>query len=402
MNLPADFPLNELEMYRALLGGVSDRVFFKDLQGRFIYVNQALCDNLRVATPSEVLGKTDFDFFTLEHAERARTDELAVLTSGQSVAGKIEHETIADQRVGWVSTTKIALRDAAGNIIGIAGISRDVTEAYNKEARLREYAGQLTDYRTQMDQELALAREVQTALLPSSQDLAQEASMGGRLKFAQRYLPMRSVGGDFFYLLPLDQNRIGLLICDVMGHGVHTSLITVMQRILVDDLKKFALEPDQFLQRMNQRLCAIFDRVHQPFFVTACYAVIDTSNGLTRLANAGHPWPIVIRAQNEVETWSEKPKNKSLSLGVGSDSIFEVTQLTLNVGDRLLFYTDGLLDLKAEGEQPIRESQLPEVLTSIAGLSSEPFLDQVIQSVCQIAGEKSFQDDVCLLLAERC
>jgi PAS domain S-box-containing protein len=127
----------ELEKFLidALLNTLPDQVYFKDLKSRFIRVNKALASRFGVTDPSEVTGKTDFDFFSLEHAQQAFDDEQSIIKTGQKIS-KIEKETRHDHTDRWVSTMKLPLSDSNGNIIGTFGISRDITETKESEDAL--------------------------------------------------------------------------------------------------------------------------------------------------------------------------------------------------------------------------------------------------------------------------
>jgi PAS domain S-box-containing protein len=122
---------------RSLMDTTPDGIYFKDRDSRFIRANQAVAKWVGVADPSELLGKTDFDLFTDEHAQEAYADEQEILQTGRPLVGKEEKETWPDGRITWVSTTKMPLRDTQGNIIGTFGSSRDITERKHAEEELR-------------------------------------------------------------------------------------------------------------------------------------------------------------------------------------------------------------------------------------------------------------------------
>ena len=126
----------ELEQERALLRAVMenlpDNIYFKDHESRFIRISNAMANWFGLANPRDAVGKSDRDFFTNEHADQARRDELELMASGEAVLGKEECETWPDGRRTWVSTSKLPLRDEHGRIVGTFGISRDITE--QKEA----------------------------------------------------------------------------------------------------------------------------------------------------------------------------------------------------------------------------------------------------------------------------
>ena len=122
----------------SLFENVPDHIYFKDKKSRFVAVSKALAGWLGAESSEAMIGKTDFHYFTEEHAKPAFRDEQEVMKKGQPIEGKVEKETYPDGRVTWVSTTKIPWYDENGNIIGTFGISRDMTELKNKEFELIE------------------------------------------------------------------------------------------------------------------------------------------------------------------------------------------------------------------------------------------------------------------------
>jgi PAS domain S-box-containing protein len=112
----------------ALMDNVPDRIYFKDTASRFIRFNRAFMKAGGITDPAQLTGKTDFDLFTEEHARPAYEDEQAIMRTGKPVVGQEEKETWTDGRVDWVLTTKMPLRDEAGQIIGTFGVTRDITE----------------------------------------------------------------------------------------------------------------------------------------------------------------------------------------------------------------------------------------------------------------------------------
>src|SRR4051812_6101333 len=123
-----------------LLDTIPDNIYFKDASSRFTRISRHMARWLGLADPIEAMGKTDFEFFTSEHAEQAYRDEQDILRTGVPLVNVHEKETFPDGSVRWVSTTKMPLRDPDGNIVGTFGISRDITE-YKRIAEQLERHG---------------------------------------------------------------------------------------------------------------------------------------------------------------------------------------------------------------------------------------------------------------------
>jgi PAS domain S-box-containing protein len=127
----------EQMLLRALMEHVPDSVYFKDLGSRFIRASHALACKKALKSADEFVGKTDFDFFTEEHARQAFDDEQRIIATGEGISGKEEKETWTDGRVTWVDTCKLPLHDRRGRIIGTFGISRDITERKQAEEKVK-------------------------------------------------------------------------------------------------------------------------------------------------------------------------------------------------------------------------------------------------------------------------
>ncbi len=128
----------ERQLLTAFLQTTPDQVYFKDSESRFIRASEAQARKLGAASAAELIGHTDFDFFSAEHAQRAFDDEQRVIRTAEPIIGQEEREVFPDGRVAWAATTKLPLRDTAGTIIGTCGISQDITARRLAETMLRE------------------------------------------------------------------------------------------------------------------------------------------------------------------------------------------------------------------------------------------------------------------------
>jgi len=120
-----------------LLDALKDRIYFKDRQSKFLRINQALSDRFGLANPSQAVGKSDFDFFPREFAQRTYECEQQIIKTGKAAVDLEEHTVWADKTEAWTLVTKMPYRDARGQIIGTFGLSRDITEHKKAEEGLR-------------------------------------------------------------------------------------------------------------------------------------------------------------------------------------------------------------------------------------------------------------------------
>ena len=129
----------------AFLENIPDYVFFKDRRSRFIALSRSLVRHFGGATAAQIIGRTDFDFFSAKHARPSYEDEQRIMRTGEPMLGKLEREYWPDGRVYWVQTSKLPLRNAEGEIIGTFGVSRDVTEKREMELALEKARKELVD-----------------------------------------------------------------------------------------------------------------------------------------------------------------------------------------------------------------------------------------------------------------
>ena len=134
---------HEKELLDTLMDNIPDSIYFKDRKSRFIRINRAQVKALGITDPHQAVGKTDFNFFSEEHAEKAYKDEQEIIKTGKPLIGKIEKDIRPNGWNRWVSTTKVPIPDEKGKVIGIVGISRDITQYKKTEEELKHALNQL-------------------------------------------------------------------------------------------------------------------------------------------------------------------------------------------------------------------------------------------------------------------
>jgi PAS domain S-box-containing protein len=135
----------ERDLLQALMDNIPDAIYFKDAKSCFTRINKAQAATLGLKNPEEAVGKTDFDFFIPEHAQDAFNDEQEIIRTGRLLVSKVEKSIRSNGYFRWVSTSKVPIKDYTGQITGIVGISRDITELKNMEDDLRRYSDHLED-----------------------------------------------------------------------------------------------------------------------------------------------------------------------------------------------------------------------------------------------------------------
>ena len=388
---------DERHILRSLIDCVPLQVYFKDLDSRFVLVNRQMAEWNGQPSPESVIGKHDRDFFASTHWQEAEADEKEIMSTGEAVTEKVEREEREDGKVTWVLTSKFPWFDRTGQVKGTFGVSSDVTELVTAKQAATDLAAELQIRNQAYEEELQLAREIQHALAGSS--FPEVSTERAALRFGARYLPISGLAGDFFEVLRISDDSVGMLICDVMGHGVRSALIVAMLRGLLEKQRRSASDPSAFLRGLNNGLHAILDRAGATMFATAFYAVLDLGEGTLRYASAGHPGGIAT-GPGGVQQLASGKKQKGPGLGLIAKAEYPAGEIPLEGVKRLLLFTDGILEAENPDGEPFLENRLMETAGSCNGETLEQMLDLVLNRVLQYSDSHHFDDDVCLLGVE--
>jgi sigma-B regulation protein RsbU (phosphoserine phosphatase) len=382
-------------LLRQLIDHVPLQIYFKDLQSNFVMANQRMAEWVGFSHEGELIRKHDRDFFDHDHWKPAEDDEKNIIKSGNAIVDQLEHETWRKGSETWVITSKFPWRDRHGKLKGTFGVSSDVTKLVKAEREATELAQQLQLQNQAYEEELLLAREIQQALADEGFP-ASTPGQHGHLTFGARYIPISGLAGDFFEVVRVHENCFSVLICDVMGHGVRSALIVAMLRGLLEKQRAQSNEPGLFLQGLNDGLAAILERAGTTMFATAFFGLVDLSAGTFKYACAGHPGP-VIAGRNGVRQIACDRSHKGPGLGLRKGASFPTNEIELAEIDRIILFTDGVLEAENQSGEPFFENRLMEIINRESGAPLESLLNDILESVLAFSDRKQFDDDVCLL-----
>ncbi|WP_193213674.1 PP2C family protein-serine/threonine phosphatase [Luteolibacter marinus] len=305
----------------------------------------------------------------------------------------------------WVTDMSTVLRDAGGQCFGCLGVLQDITERKAAEQRLARLSEELRRRNEQMEAELAMAREVQMALLRGMPERFPQGAVPGApwLSFLKRYMPAEMLAGDFMEILPTSGHEVGVFIGDVMGHGVRAALVTTFLRGLMEELVPVISDPGRLVSKMNQSFRSVFGKGDDLVFATAIYLVVDVQTGRTRFANAGHAKMLHLRPGAPDSPILKHPAGSSQpALGLIDDYSYRTSELSLGGGESILLYTDGLFEACDGGGEMYGRERMTDFLEQHLGPDTDPLLDALIGDVRRFTGTETFEDDVCLLNIHRC
>lgn len=335
-------------------------------------------------------GASAGEALALCHRFRRRLDESVVpilfITDDQSPAARLAaFESGAD--------TCLLRPFAPGELLAqVRALLRlkDVHERLaEKTAEIHRINKRLQQAHQQIDQEMELAQRLQSSFLPQS--LPEVPAV----RFAAHYLLCGRVGGDFYDVFRLDESHVGLYVADAMGHGVPASLLTIFVKKGVRTKEVFGRQyrlvpPAEVLQRLNKDM--IDQQLSESPFITMVYGLLNFREGTISVARAGHPYPLHVPRDGPPVFW----RQEGLLLGV-LDAVYPARTYSLEAGDKVLFYSDGIDTARFE-DQPAGADSL---LACAERHRKLPVAELVPQLARDLFQETALPDDLTLLGLER-
>ena len=392
--------------FRSIWQKSFDGMRLTDEDGTIVAVNPAFCQivglpyDMLVGRPYTSMYADVSDLKEMMHKYRERfaqnridsqLERHVVLRSGKTVDVEL-------------SNSLIEVEEGRSLLLSVF---RDVTVRKQAEEREREINAELARSQAELrkkneilEDDLKMARDIQQAILPQQYPTfpptaSCEASL---LKFCHRYHPTGQVGGDFFNVLTLTDTMAGLFICDVMGHGVRSALVTAMVRGLVEELRPIAQDPGQLLTRINSDLRAILQQTGSPLFTTAFYLVADLEKRRIFYSNAGHPRPFLVhRLAGTVEVLKNADGKARPALGLFAESVYPTASCELKAGDLAMLFTDGLYEVEGANGEQFSQELLLEAVRKHATMNCSDIFTAILSEIQQFSGNHEFSDDVCMV-----
>lgn len=256
----------------------------------------------------------------------------------------------------------------------------------SQELKLKRFREELHNRTKEWISELALANELQKSLLP------REISNDLPINFAHRYLPHAYIGGDFFDIIRFDEKKVGIIIADVSGHGTAAAFITAMFKSALVHFAPKEHSPARLLSRLNDEF---YEHIRE-HYITAFYTIIDIEEMSCTYCNAGHPRQLLIHNNGKME----ELETSGFFIGMFKNIIFEDRFIELFPGDRLIFFTDGVIEVKNNKDEPFGLKKLKKYIKNGLNDNIIHLSNQIIDKVIMHMKENLLPDDLTLLIAE--
>ena len=245
------------------------------------------------------------------------------------------------------------------------------------------------DLRARLDQELNIGRTIQASLLPHS------APQVPGFDLAALWRPALQVAGDFYDFIPLLDERRGIVVADVSDKGVPAAIYMTLARTIIRSIglgRATRRTPHQVLERANEIILA---DASTDMFVTAFYAVLDPASRTLRYAVAGHCPPLLLRA---VDCSSEWLQGKGIALGVLESIELEEREISLETGDVVVFYTDGVTEAANADYELFGADRLRDAVCEANGQSARALLEHIVHAVDTFVGRQEQVDDLTIVV----
>jgi sigma-B regulation protein RsbU (phosphoserine phosphatase) len=250
-----------------------------------------------------------------------------------------------------------------------------------QNSKLQEEALQ----KKKMEQELAVARDIQLSLVPRKVPDIKGVEISSFFK------PADEVGGDYYDYFLLGEDRVGVLVADVSGHGVSAALVMAMVKGILHTITQRFESADRLLFEMNAILHQILPK---EMFVTLMFLVFELKRRILRYSCAGHPPLLFYRSQSKS---SELTELRGPALGITKLSAYKESEIPLTSGDVFVLYTDGITEAVNEQMEMFEAPRLMQAVEEVASSKAWEIVEHVKKRLREFAGKASQNDDVALI-----
>jgi serine phosphatase RsbU (regulator of sigma subunit) len=266
--------------------------------------------------------------------------------------------------------------------------NREIIARIKTHITIKQLQDDLKTALKKIDEELEIVGKIQRALLPD------KLPDFKNLQFSYYYNTYTKSGGDYFDFIDIDEENIGILIVDVSGHGTSSTVVMTMFKIFFSKVLNKVKNPAEVLNRLNKEMLQLLDIGK---FATIFYGILNKNTLEMTFSNAAHPNPYIINKINKKT--SEISGNKGLPCGIlpFATGSYKNNKVILNSNDRVILYTDGILEARKDDTGIFGEERFLKIVTETSELPLDKAKEKIIGDVLAFSGNK-LNDDITMLM----
>lgn len=346
-----------------------------------VFVNDGF-ERLTGYSKGDVLGK-NCRFLQGEETGKAPVEELrrAIKNGEQTTVELLNYKK--DGTPFWNRLSITPLKDEKGIATHYVGIQSDITELRETQKNLKAANKDLALFQDKINFELEQARKVQKFILPSS------LPNSDKIRFSTVFEPMDQIGGDFYDILEIEKGVYGILVADVTGHGIQAALLTFMSSVAFKNTARETFSTSKVLEATNDKL---YNNMPRGSFITMFYAVYNSNDQTLTYTQAGHPEGYLLRTDPKevIPLITQSP----LVGAFNRESVkYTESKIHLEVGDKVLLYTDAILEVWNSDKVMMSKADLTSFLITNSHQPIQELLESIKSFGLSYSGQKIFNDD---------
>jgi len=364
----------DVKFIESILDGMQDWVRVIDRDDNIIYANRAMKEEFGEKT----IGKKCFELLG-----QSKPCSNCISKRAAKIHHTFQREEKINGRIYSVRSSPIVNKD--GKVEACVEVLRDITQEKLMEEKLRQQYNE-------MKHDLQIARMMQYNLLPGAGKLS-----NNRVEFTYTYIPCEAIGGDFFDIYEIDDSHVGVYVADVSGHGVPASMLTIFFR---QAMNKSLLSPSKALKELFLKFNHV--KFNEEFYITMFYAIIDTEHMEITYANAGHHALPMLITDGQLEILNAV----GIPISNWTDNVeYEESKQKLNPGDRMIFYTDGVIEAANEKGERYGDVRFKEFILNHWAKHIEIFNTKMVEDIYHFKSQGKAQisellDDLTILIID--
>ncbi len=327
---------------------------------------------------------------------KLKNSDFELINNGEKFKSetKLDFDFIKNKKLKYINyiVTAIFSKDKE-NLRGYLVQIQDITKQVKYHKKLKQTNKQLSIKNMKMKDEIKKAKIIQDNLIPKEKFFKSRKEFN--LSFF--YSPIEEVGGDIYDVIRLNEHKYGFFIADVSGHGMPAALISSMMKIIINKHSKQNKPISKVFFDINNELYSLIGKINA--FITAFYMTFDYENGIMEYIDAGHPPALYF---NNIKNEIFELNTDGTIFGVFENQEYNNEEIELNKGDKILLYTDGIIEVPNSEKNMYKLSNLKsDFFKNISYAVSKDVLQRIIEILKDYAGDNfnKFDDKTMLCLS---